>query len=87
MTFNIELSSRAADDLKKLSRTNRNILIILSKRISSLAENPYSGKPLKGNKKGCYSLRYGNYRIIYEIYPPVKTVLIIRTGHRKEIYR
>ena len=85
--FNIEFSSLAARDLKKLARTNRSLLTILSRHIDSLSNNPYSGKPLKGDKKGCYSLRHGNYRIIYEIYQQHKVVLIIRIGHRKEIYR
>jgi mRNA interferase RelE/StbE len=85
--FGIEFSSLASRDLRKLARVNRNFLISLSKHIDSLAENPYLGKPLKGDKKGCYSLRYGDYRIIYEIYTAQKVVLIIRVGHRKEIYR
>ena len=87
LEFSIEFSSKAECDLRKLARVNRKILIALSKCIDSLTKIPYSGKPLKGDKKGCYSLRYGDYRIIYEIYTTEKIILIIRIGHRKEIYR
>jgi len=85
--FSIEFGSQATHDFKKLGRTDRTLLISLAKHINTLADNPYSGKPLKGDKKGCYSLRYGDYRIIYEIYPSEKVVIIIRIGNRKDIYR
>ncbi|RLD16338.1 MAG: hypothetical protein DRI36_05800 [Caldiserica bacterium] len=42
---------------------------------------------MKGDLKDCFSLRVGDYRIIYEVYSDQKVVLIIRVGHRKEIYR
>ena len=61
--------------------------VVGKKFINCLSGNPYYGKPLKGNKKGCYSLRVGEYRIIYEVYPSKKIVYIIRIGHRKDIYR
>ena len=59
----------------------------LTKTIDSLIVNPFQGKPLTGNKKGCYSLREGDYRIIYEAYPTQCIVHIIRVGHRREVYR
>lgn len=73
--------------LKNLTALTEKFASLLALHIDSLAKHPFSGKPLKGDKKGCYSLRYGDYRIIYEIYPTQKVVLIIRIGHRKEIYR
>ncbi|MCD6422841.1 MAG: type II toxin-antitoxin system RelE/ParE family toxin [Elusimicrobia bacterium] len=85
--FSIELSSHSTKDLKKLAKTNRKLLISIAKSIDSLGRKPYSGKPLKGDLKGCFSLRVGDYRVIYEVYPKEKTVLIIRVGHRKDIYR
>lgn len=87
LEFKIELGSQATRDLKKLNRSNRKICLSLAQRINSLTKYPFSGNPLKGDKKGCYSLRYGDYRIIYEVHPTQKVVLVIRVGHRKEIYR
>jgi mRNA interferase RelE/StbE len=29
----------------------------------------------------------GDYRIVYEIQDPVLVVLVVRVGHRREIYR
>ena len=34
-----------------------------------------------------YRLRVGDYRVIYEIQDEVLIVLIVRIGHRREVYR
>ncbi len=85
--FIIEVDPKAVRDLKKLYRTNLALTKRIIKLIDSIPSNPYSGKPLKGNKQDCYSLRSGDYRIIYEVYVSQKTIHIIRIGHRKDIYR
>lgn len=87
-SFNIVVDSHAKRDLKKFKRTNPKLFTQLIKTIDSIILHPYQGKPLKGDKKGCYSLRAeDDYRIIYEIYPAQKIIHIIRVGHRREIYR
>jgi len=48
---------------------------------------PYQGKPLKGTKQGCYSLRYRDYRITYEVYEKDRVIHLIRVGDRRDIYR
>ena len=63
----ILLDTRAERDLKKIKFGNPQVLPHISKALDSLAQDPLQGKPLKGNKKGCYSLRIGVYRVIYEI--------------------
>ncbi|MEI7999130.1 MAG: type II toxin-antitoxin system RelE/ParE family toxin [Candidatus Omnitrophota bacterium] len=42
---------------------------------------------MQGNMKGCYSLREGDYRVIYEVYLDDKVVHVIAIGHRRDIYR
>ncbi len=44
------------------------------------------GKPLKGEWKGCYRLRAGDYRIIYEVNELKIIVLIIKIGNRDDVY-
>ncbi len=85
--FRIEVDPKAARDLKKLWRTNLALTKRIIKLIESIPSNPSLGKPLKGDKQGCYSLRSGDYRIIYEVYFSQKVIHIIRIGHRKDIYR
>ena len=85
--FSIRVDPKATRDLKKLRNVNPSSIDRIIKLIDSLASNPFSGKPLRGEKHGCYSLRCGDYRIIYEVYPSQKVIHIIRVGHRKDIYR
>ncbi len=49
--------------------------------------DPFLGKPLKGELKGRYSYRIGNYRIIYRIEHDRLIIIIIDIGHRRDIYR
>ena len=52
-----------------------------------MVEQPYAGKFLKGDKGGSHSLRIGDFRILYDLYPATRTLHIIRAGDRKDIYR
>jgi mRNA interferase RelE/StbE len=42
------------------------------------------GKPLVGNHKGEYSLRLGDYRIVYEL--AADAIFILTVEHRKHVY-
>lgn len=42
------------------------------------------GAPLRRTLRGYWKLRVGDYRVIYKVQS--KTVLILRIGHRREIY-
>ncbi|MCS7151129.1 MAG: type II toxin-antitoxin system RelE/ParE family toxin [Endomicrobia bacterium] len=50
-----------------------------------LRTNPYSGKKLVGIYKEMYSLRIGDYRVVYTFYKD--GILILRIAHRREVYR
>ncbi len=77
----------AAHALKKLHRQHHPIIPQLIRAIDSLPHQPYQGKPLKGDKHGSYSLRVGDFRIIYDLYPSHRTIHLIHLGDRKEVYR
>ena len=44
------------------------------------------GHPLKRNLSGLFRLRVGDYRIIYQIHKQEVLVVVIKVGHRREIY-
>jgi len=52
-----------------------------------LCLDPFLGKSLKGELKGRYSYRIGNYRLIYRIKHDCLIIIIIDIGHRRDIYR
>ena len=52
-----------------------------------MAENPLAGAARKGTSRGLRRLRVGGYRVIYEVLNDALIVLVVRVGHRREIYR
>ena len=70
-------------DLRKLDRaSNRRIL----QAIELLRDNPRLGKMLRGELEGLWSLRVGEFRIIYSIEESARTVTLRAAGHRGAIY-
>ncbi len=45
------------------------------------------GTQLKGNIKGLYRYRIGEYRVIYVIDQTEKKIIILNVNHRKKIYK
>jgi len=60
----------------------------VARKIDALADNPRpsGAEKLKG-AKDLWRIRSGNYRIIYTIQDEALLVLVIRIGHRREVYR
>ena len=85
--YKIGFSSLAGSELKKIYAIEKKLYFRLISVIETLRTNPFQGKKLKGKLKEDYSLRVGDYRIIYTIHKEKLVVYIIDLGHRKEIYR
>ena len=82
MAYKISYKRSVIKDLKKIDETTlKKIIVKLEKELS---QKPESYPALKGEFAGLRKLRVGNYRIIYAILD--KEVLILRVGHRKEVY-
>ena len=82
MTFKVFLQSKAAKELQKIEKQIRTRIIESAKQ---LHENPDKfGKPLK--QSDYWSLRVGDYRVIYEMDQNKKQVIILFIGHRSKIY-
>ena len=52
-----------------------------------LRQDPYLGKKMKGKCDGDYTYRVWPYRIVYRIFNKESAVLIIRVGHRQNVYK
>ena len=85
MIYRIEyLASVVDEDIPKLTKSVRKQLkVAIEKKLTS---HPIEfGKPLRYSLKGARRLRVGDWRVIYKIEPP-DVVLIVKIGHRREIY-
>lgn len=83
--FQIDYLANVVDeDIPKLSRdVQKRIRVALAQKLTT---NPIEfGKPLKYSLKGARRLRVGDWRVIHVIEPP-STVLVVKIGHRREIY-
>ena len=56
-------------------------------RILALAEDPRPKGCDKLTRQERYRVRQGPYRIIYAVDDTQQTILIVKVGHRKEVYR
>jgi mRNA interferase RelE/StbE len=85
LAYRLALSPAARRDLDSLDRTMR---VRIEKRLAGLIENP---RPLRVKKlRGLdrtYRIRESDYRIIYEIRDRELLILVIRIGHRRDVYR
>ena len=82
--FTVEyLESVIREDIPNLGSFKNRIKKAIEEK---LTRNPVEfGKPLRYSLKGCRRLRVGDFRVIYTI--EEKTVLIVKIGHRKEIFK
>ena len=88
MRWTIEYARSAEKELRSLDRpTRQRILDYLDQRIAALEDPRSIGKPLKGELCEYWRYRIGDYRVICEIRDETIVVLVLRVGHRKEIYR
>jgi mRNA interferase RelE/StbE len=89
MAWRVELSADVDRELAKLDPQHRKrILKFLSERVARL-DNPRSiGQALHGSRLGeFWKYRVGDYRLICKIEDDRLVVLVLRVGHRREIYR
>ena len=89
MAWTIEFGATALRQLEKLDRSvQRRIWKFLNGRLLQL-ENPRSiGAALQGERLGGFwKYRVGDYRLIARIEDDRLLVLVLKVGHRGDIYR
>ena len=88
MIWKIKLSKSATQELRKLSSVLQNdILKYLRERIATNEDPRRFGKPLSYDKHGLWRYRIQDARVVCKIYEDELLVLVVRVGHRKDVYR
>jgi mRNA interferase RelE/StbE len=83
--YNIEVSATAERQMKKLPREDQ---IRIARAILHLAENPHPpGYRKLTGYEDVFRIRVGMYRVIFSVDPGKIIVIILKVGHRKNVYR
>ena len=88
MAWRIEFAAAAEKELVKLGTpVARRIVRFLVERVATLDDPRVIGEALKGAKLGAFwKYRVGDYRIIADIDDGLVRVLVVRIGHRRDVY-
>ena len=84
----MRLERRADKDLEKLgSRDRERILRFIHERLAATEDPRRIGEALGGSLSEFWKYRVGDYRIISRIEDQTVTVLVVRIGNRRDVYR
>ena len=87
MTWTVEFDDTATKELRKLDKqAQREILRYFRERIATDEDPRRFGKPLSRELAGLWRYRLRNYRMICHIEDDKLIVLVLRVGHRKDVY-
>lgn len=82
--YELKFKKSVAKDLRTIPK--QDVKRILA-RIQSLADDPRPEGYEKLSGQERYRLRQGDYRIIYAIEDNVLVVIVVKVGHRRDVYR
>jgi mRNA interferase RelE/StbE len=83
--YRVEFTNPALEQLRDLPREEQERMV---PRINALADDPRPrGVEKLQGEDDLYRIRVGSYRIIYTIVDDRLIVLVLRIGHRRDVYR
>jgi len=84
MTWRIVFRKSVAKDLRRIPLADvRRILAT----IDTLAADPRGPRAEKLSGSDRYRIRQGMYRILYEVQDEEILVIVVKVGHRRDVYR
>ena len=85
--YQVLLTPEAQSDLRGLVSATQMRLLDKLEWIGENAEL-IQHQTLQGDEwKGCYKYRVGDYRIIYRMEHPPTKLIVLKVGHRREVYK
>ena len=85
MTYRLTLAPAAARQLRKFDPQARRRIQAALELLATDPRPPLATRLVGG--AGEWRVRTGDYRIVYEIKDAELVVLVLRVGHRREVYR
>ena len=85
MAYRVELLPAARRDLKRLPQPAQRRIVLALRELED-EPRPAGVVKLTGDEN-LWRIRVGEYRVLYEIHDNRLLVLVLRIGHRKDVYR
>lgn len=83
--YKVEINKRVRKkDLPAIPAKDVRKIIV---RIQQLAENPFPVDAVRLKGRDEWRVRQGDYRILYIVELEIVTVIAIKVGHRRDVYR
>ena len=84
-SYSVEVTRTAEKQLRRIAKRDRSRLV---EAIQGLADRPrpHSARKLQGYDD-VYRIRVGQYRVVYEVFEDRVIVIVLKVGHRKDIYK
>jgi mRNA interferase RelE/StbE len=83
-SYSVELTRTAEKQLRRIAKRDRTRVV---DAIGGLADRPrpHGARKLQGYYD-VYRIRVGKYRVVYEVFDDRVIVIVLKVGHRKDIY-
>ncbi len=85
MRYSIEFQPTARKALHSLPQT---VQVRIGRAINALAEEPHPpGSNKLSGKHDIWRLQVGDYRVLYTVERGRLVILVLKVGHRRDVYR
>jgi len=85
-SYRVLLKASAAKEIEAISSKRERQRIVA--RIGRLAQDPRPrGSQKLAGHRDRLRVRQGRYRIVYSVNDPALEVIVVKVGHRREVYR
>jgi len=83
-SYSVRVLASAEKELRAVPKPDLKRLAV---KLQGLSANPrpHGSKRLSGEER--YRIRQGDWRLVYSIDDDAKRVVVVKVGHRREIYR
>jgi mRNA interferase RelE/StbE len=84
LAYQIAFERTAEKELLALPKLARERIL---RALRKLVPDSFAAASVKALKGGGYQLRIGDYRVLFTVETEILLVLVIKAGHRREVYR
>jgi mRNA interferase RelE/StbE len=84
--YSLEIRRSAARELEAVEPRTRRQRVVREIRALAREPRPAGCQNLAGSSSA-YRIRVGDFRVLYEVFDEDGRVIVVKIGHRREVYR